>query len=83
VAHALARLFELLDRSGDADELYTTAHSSAQRLGALPTRARILSDHARMLAKRDPSRAAELNAEARALRETLGLVEPVPRPARF
>jgi len=83
VAHALARLFELLDRSGDADELYTTAHSSAQRLGALPTRARILSDHARMLAKRDPSRAAELNAEARALRETLGLVEPVARPARF
>ena len=73
VAHALARLLELLGRSGDADELYAVAHVAAGRLSAGPARARILADHARLLAKRDPRRAADLAAESRALASALGL----------
>ena len=72
-AHALARLYELQDRSGDADELYTAALASATHLGAAPTRARILADHARLLAKRDGRRAAALATEARELARSLGL----------
>jgi DNA-binding winged helix-turn-helix (wHTH) protein len=73
VSHALARLLELLGRHAEADDVYGAAHVAAGGLGAGPTRARILADHARLLAKRDPRRAADLADESRALASSLGL----------
>jgi DNA-binding winged helix-turn-helix (wHTH) protein/tetratricopeptide (TPR) repeat protein len=82
VAYARARLLDLLGRSDESDELYALAEASVARLGAEPMRARILADHARLVARRDARRGAELMQEAHDLARTLGLGGLGPDPRR-
>jgi DNA-binding winged helix-turn-helix (wHTH) protein/tetratricopeptide (TPR) repeat protein len=74
VPRALARLLAQLGRLGEADERFEEALDAADALGARPMVARILAEHAALLARRGSRRAAEERQRA-ALRlaDELGL----------
>ena len=58
VSHALARLAALQGRLDEADELFEEACSAAEALAARPTLARLLAEHAALLARRGRHSAA-------------------------
>jgi hypothetical protein len=80
VSYALARLRETLGDFEAAGDLYAEAFDAAEALGARPTAARILIDHAALLARRGDRRGARERAERGvALAETFGMVAVVAR----
>lgn len=74
VAHELARLTGLLGDADGAAGLYEDALVGAEALGARPAQARILADHATLLARRGDRRGARPLAErARAIAVELAM----------
>ncbi|MCU0669147.1 MAG: AAA family ATPase [Myxococcota bacterium] len=74
VAHALARLAALLGDTDAAAGHYEDALAGAEALGARPAQARILADHAALLARRGDRRGARPLAErAHALARDLAM----------
>jgi DNA-binding SARP family transcriptional activator len=80
VSRYLGQLAALLDRGDEAARHFEEAIAMNERMGARPWLAYTQQDYARLLAGRDPERAAELLAEARATYRELGLLEPGEAP---
>jgi DNA-binding winged helix-turn-helix (wHTH) protein/tetratricopeptide (TPR) repeat protein len=84
IAHCLARLHETLGRLERASELFEDAVLSCEAIGARPTRARVLLDHGRLLARRgERARSRERIGESAKLAASLGMtgVEAAAREA--
>jgi tetratricopeptide (TPR) repeat protein len=76
VSRYLGQLAALLGRGDDAARHFEAAIAMNERMGARPWLAYTQEDYARLLAERDPERADELLAEARATYRELGMREP-------
>jgi hypothetical protein len=76
VSRYLGRLAEVLDRPDDAVRHFEEAIAFNERMEARPWVAYGQQDCARLIARREPERAAELLAEARATYRELGMREP-------
>jgi hypothetical protein len=84
IARCLARLHETLGRLDRASELFADAALSCEAIGARPTRARVLLEHGRLLARRgERARSRERLAESAELATSLGMpdVEAAAREA--
>jgi hypothetical protein len=76
-------LLDLLERWDEAESAFTDARRLEERAGAVPLAARTRYWHARMLAERDPTRAAALLDESLETASSLGMARLVEEAERL